>query len=109
MDGIRAEAAQHLWGQPLDSPNFVVAYNVLIQMGIYANVLMENTGYWKPRTSTSMEEALSRLKRGLGLTESEEHDGYLLELLRRRLRWSFGKYVWPQEIRSALVYWKVEE
>jgi 2-polyprenyl-3-methyl-5-hydroxy-6-metoxy-1,4-benzoquinol methylase len=109
MDGLRAEAAQHLWGQPLDSPNFVVAYNVLIQMGIYANVLMENTGYWKPRTSTSMEEALSRLKRGLGLTESNEHDVYLLELLHRRLQWKFEKYVWPHEIRSTLVYWKAGE
>jgi 2-polyprenyl-3-methyl-5-hydroxy-6-metoxy-1,4-benzoquinol methylase len=109
MDGIRAEAAQHLWGQPLDSPNFIVAYNVLIQMGIYANVLMENTGYWKPRTSTSLEEALGRLKRGLGLTESNEHDAYLSELLHRRLQWKSEKYVWPQEIRSALVYWKAEE
>lgn len=106
MNGIRAEAAQHLWGQPLDSPNFVVAYNVLIQMGIYASVLMENTGYWKPRTSASLEEALSRLKRGLGLTDSDEHDAYLVELLNRRLQWKSDKYVWPQEMRSALVYWK---
>jgi hypothetical protein len=86
-----------------------VAYNVLIQMGIYANVLMENTGYWKPRTSTSMETALARLKRGLGLTQSEEHDTYLLELLGRRLQWNGEDYVWPQEIRSALVYWRTRE
>ena len=51
IDSVRAEAALHLWGQPLDSPNFTIAYNVLLQAGIYANVLMENTGLWKPRTS----------------------------------------------------------
>lgn len=105
MDGIRAEAAQHLWGQPLDSPNFVIAYNILLQMGIYANVLMENTGFWKPRTSGSLEEALRRLKRGLGIVGTEA-DAYLLELLRRRLQWRDDTYYWPPEIRSALVYWQ---
>jgi 2-polyprenyl-3-methyl-5-hydroxy-6-metoxy-1,4-benzoquinol methylase len=105
-DGIQAEVAQHLWGQPMDSPNFVIAYNVLIQMGIYANVLMENTGYWKPRTSTTIEDALFRLKRGMGLAESKEHDEYLLQLLKKRLQWNGEKYTWPQEIKSALVYWE---
>lgn len=109
MDGVRAEAAQHIWGQPLDSPNFIIAYNILIQIGIYANVLMENTGFWKPRTSSSLDEALGRLKRGMGITESVQHDRYLLELLRRRLLWKGGRYIWPPEIRSALVYWKVDD
>jgi 2-polyprenyl-3-methyl-5-hydroxy-6-metoxy-1,4-benzoquinol methylase len=107
LDGVRAEAARHLWGQPLDSPNFTIAYNILIQEGIYANVLMENTGLWKPRTSSSLEEALSSMKRFLALGESGEHDDYLMELLRRRLKWKGRKYVWPQEVRSALVYWQV--
>ena len=35
-NGVMAEAAQHIWGQPHDSPNFTVAYNVLLQMGIHA-------------------------------------------------------------------------
>jgi 2-polyprenyl-3-methyl-5-hydroxy-6-metoxy-1,4-benzoquinol methylase len=108
IDGVRAEAARHIWGQPLDSPNFTIAYNILLQMGIYANVQMENTGLWKPRTSSGMEEAFSDLKRFLDLIEPGEHDDYLRDLLRRRLVWKDGKYVWPKEVRSALAYWEVD-
>ena len=108
LDGVRAEAAKHIWGQPLDSPNFTIAYNILLQAGIYANVLMENTGLWKPRISSSLEDALSTMHRFLGLNDSGEHDGYLMKLLRRRLVWKNGKYEWPPEVRSALVYWHVD-
>jgi 2-polyprenyl-3-methyl-5-hydroxy-6-metoxy-1,4-benzoquinol methylase len=108
IDGVRAEAAQHIWGQPLDSPNFTIAYNILLKLGIYANVQMENTGLWKPRTSSGLSEAFNDLKRFLGLGESIEHDDYLRDLLRRRLVWQDGKYVWPKEVRSALVYWHVD-
>ncbi|MDR1727025.1 MAG: class I SAM-dependent methyltransferase [Acidobacteriota bacterium] len=105
IDGVQAEAALRVWGQPLDSPNFTIAYNVLMQMGVYANVLMEDTGFWKPRTSPSLEAARERLKRGLGLFGVDAHDGFLTELLQRRLSWRDGVYVWPREVRSALVYW----
>ena len=107
IDSVRAEAARELWGQPLDSPNFTIAYNVLLQAGIYANVLVENTGLWKPRTSSSIREALMDMRRFLGLDDSGQHDEYLMELLRRRLTWKGGRYVWPPEVRSALVYWDV--
>ena len=105
---MRAEAAQHIWGQPLDSPNFTIAYNILLQNDICANVLMENTGFWKSRTSSSLEEALESVKEYLGLSGSDEHDGYLMEMLQRRLRWDGEKYVWPPDVRSALVYWQVQ-
>ena len=107
LTGVRAEAAQHIWGQPLDSPNFTIAYNILLQNGIYANVLMENTGLWKPRTSSSLEEALESMKRYLGMNRSDKYDKYLTELLQRRLRWDGAKYLWPPDVRSALVYWEV--
>ena len=109
LNGVRAEAAQHIWGQPLDSPNFTIAYNILLQLGIYANVQMENTGLWKPRKSSGLQEALNEMKRFLGLDESGEHDAYLMDLLRRRLTLKDGHYVWPPEVRSALVYWQVNE
>ncbi len=105
IDSVRAEAARHLWGQPLDSPNFTIAYNVLLQAGIYANVLMENTGLWKPRTSASLDDALVEMRRFMALGDSTEHDEYLMKLLKERLTWKNGKYVWPPEVRSALVYW----
>jgi SAM-dependent methyltransferase len=107
IDSVRAEAARHLWKQPLDSPNFIIAYNILLQAGIYANVLMENTGLWKPRISSSLQDALLDMRRFLGLDDSGEHDEYLLGLLKRRLMWKEGKYVWPAEVRSALVYWNI--
>jgi SAM-dependent methyltransferase len=106
LDGVRAEAASHIFGQPLDSPNFIIAYNVLLQAGIYASVLMENTGLWEPRASESMEDALADMKRFLALGDSAEYDEYLMGLLKRRLTWEEGKYVWPREVRSALVYWQ---
>ncbi len=108
FNGVRAEAAQHIWGQPLDSPNFTIAYNILLLNGIFANVLMENTGFWKSRTSSSLEEALGSMKHYMGLNETREHDEYLMDLLRRRLRWEDGKYVWPPDVRSALVYWRID-
>lgn len=106
LTGVRSEAAQHIWGQPLDSPNFTIAYNILLQMEIYAHVQMENTGLWKSRTSSSLDDALQSMKRFLGLTISDEHDEYLKELLRNRLTFKNGLYVWPREVRSALVYWQ---
>ena len=109
LNGVRSEAARHIWGQPLDSPNFTIAYNILLQMEIYAHVQMENTGLWKPRTSSSLDEALQSMKHFLGLDASVEHDQYLKELLQRRLTFRNGRYVWPPEVRSALVYWQPEK
>jgi len=106
-DGILAEAATRVWGQPYDSPNFQVGYNAMLQMGLFPNVLMEDSGLWDSRTSDSLEEALADLKRRLGLQEAEhsEHDAFLADLLRRRLLWQDGRYAWPRGVRSALVYW----
>ena len=106
IDGVRAEAARHVWGHPLDSPNFTIAYNVLLQMGIYANVQLEDTGRWRPRTSASLDEALRDLKRYTDVSETDEHDGFFLDLLRRRLELKDGRWAWPPDVTSALVYWK---
>ncbi len=108
LDGVRSEAAQHIWGQPLDSPNFTIAYNILLQMGIFANVLMEDTGLWKSRTSESLEEAMRTMKRRFGLVDSPEYDDYLMDLLRRRLKRQDDLFVWPREVRTALVYWNTK-
>lgn len=106
--GVMAEAALRVWGQPHDSPNFQIAYNALIQMGIFPNVIMEDTGLWDPWTNESIEEALADVKRKLGLVYENAHDAFLHDLLERRLVCEEGKYVWPRGVRSALVYWDVE-
>ena len=55
----------------------------------------------------SLEEALSDVKRRFGLGDSAEHDICLRDVLSRRLAFRDGRYVWPREVRSALVYWDV--
>jgi hypothetical protein len=105
-----AEAAMRVWGQPHDSPNFQVGYNAMLQMGLFSNVLMEDTGLWEPWTNSSLEEALAEVRRRLGLSDVEhsDHDEFPEDLLRRWLTWRDGQYVWPPGVQSALVYWEVE-
>ncbi len=79
----------------------------MIQTGIFPNVIMEDTGLWEPWTNESIEEALADVKRKLGLIDENAHDGFIRDLLERRLVFKEGNYVWPRGIRSALVYWDV--
>lgn len=105
-DSIMADAARRVWGQPHDSPNFQIAFNALLQMGIFPNVLMES-GLWDPWTSSSMADALSEIKRRLCLTEDSSHDEYFMGLLKEKMTEESGQVVWPRETRSAMVYWDV--
>lgn len=107
-DDLLSIASVHIWGHPYDSPDFQVAYNALLQMGIFANVLMEDSGLWEPWTHPTIEEALTEAKRKLGLPETSKYDEFLKDLLKRNLTLQDGRYVWPRGIRSALVYWHVE-
>lgn len=107
-DGVMAQAARHIWGHDYDSTNFQVAYNVLLEMGIYANVLMEDSGLWEAWTSPSLADALKDVKRRFGLPDQSEHDQWLHDLLKERLTVENGQYVWPRAVRSALVYWDVQ-
>jgi SAM-dependent methyltransferase len=104
--GVMAQAAERVWGQPHDSPNFVVAYNVLLQMGICADVVVDPNP-WQPWASPSLEDALGEVKRRLGLSGGSEHDAYLRDLLARRLVLREGQYVWPVGVHSALAHWDV--
>ncbi len=104
-DGVMAQAAMRIWGHPYDSANFQVCYNALLQMGIFANVLMADTGLWSPWKNASLEEALADVKRRFGLVSASAHDEFLIDLLRRQLTLVDGQYVWPRGVRSALVYW----
>lgn len=108
-DGIMAKASMRVWGQPYDSPNFNVAYNALLQMGLYPNVQMEEAGLWKSWTDDSLEAALVRLKSRMDLPVDgpSDHDLFLYDLLKERLTRLDGQYVWPSGVRSALIYWDV--
>lgn len=105
-DGLITEAFQHVWKQPHDSPNFTIAYNILLQMGICANVLFEEPEKRYFIASSSETEAFAELKRRLDLNNSNQYDDYLRDLLQRRLVQQDGQYLWPGSARSALVYWE---
>lgn len=104
-DGIMAKIAREVWGQPYDSPNFQIGYNILLEMGIFANVLMEDTGTWKPWTHDSIDEAVADVKRKLGLCGDDSHDPYIRNVLRDNLTSNDEKISWPSGVCSALVYW----
>jgi hypothetical protein len=105
--GVMAEASTHLWGHPLDRPNFTVAYNVLLQMGLAPNVLVGQQ-LSSRRTSATLDDALARMKRHFDLADTGEFDAYLVGLLTRRLEQRDGRYLWPPGSRSAIVHWSVE-
>jgi hypothetical protein len=107
-ESVMAKAARHVWGQPYDSPNFQIAYNILLGMDIYPDVIMEADGTWPAWTSDSFEAAMEDVKLRLDLEDTAEHDVFLWELLTKHLtRQPDGSYVWPAGNRSALLYWDV--
>ena len=110
LDGVMAQAATRAWGHPYDSPNFQVAYNALLQMGIFPDVYMEDSGLWRPWTNASLDEAFAEIKRKLHLPDPSEHDAFLRDLLARHLTpQADGSVAWPRQTRSALVTWDVQQ
>lgn len=106
IDGIMSELSRKIYGHPNDSTNFTIAYNALYSMGIYANVLVEQQSISRWR-NVSIEEALERAKRHLYLkAEDTSHDAVIREVLERRLTLTDGEYLWPDGMRSALVWWQ---
>ncbi len=108
MNSLMGELAMRIWGHPYDSANFQLAYNALLQMDIHANVLMEDTGLWKPWKSESLEDAVAKVKDRFGISDTHEHDTFITDMLSGHLIQENGQYVWPRGVRSALVYWDVK-
>jgi len=103
QDGIVGELSHAIYGSYHDSPNAIIAYNALYSMGIYANVLVEEgIRRW---IDTTFEGALARAKRHLRLGSSDIHDGLIRDTLTQRLTRLDGSYVWPDGMRSALLWW----
>lgn len=106
-DGIIGEVSHRLRGTWHDSPNFAVGYNLLLSAGIYASVLMEQKPV-RTWTDASIDDALARAKRHLHI-KGDAHDGYLRDVLAKRLLFVGGAYRWPDAMRSALVYWEPQQ
>ncbi|MBN1975268.1 MAG: class I SAM-dependent methyltransferase [Sedimentisphaerales bacterium] len=104
-NGIMARAANRIWGQPYDSPNFQVAYNAMLQMGMFPNVLMEEKGMWPGWTNKNYEEAIERICSRFSVEKDSDNYLYLKTLLNEHLMEIDGKVQWPSEVRTGLVYW----
>jgi SAM-dependent methyltransferase len=102
-DSIIGELSLGIYGRQYDSPNAIIAYNALYSMGIYANMLVEKDIYpWRDNT---FEEAFARAKRHLRLQSSATHDKLIRDTLSRRLSIENNNYIWPDGMRSALLWW----
>jgi len=107
QNGVMAQAARIVWGHPYDSPNFQIAFQILLELGIYPNVVMENTNLWKQWRNQSLDEALQEMKGRLGLFDDSYFDQQLMNLLTANLINEGDEWIWPPEIRTALVWWDV--
>ena len=103
-DGIMRELSGRIHGQPHDSPNFWVGYQLLYDLGIYANVVIEPlVRCW---SNDNLDDALQRARHHLFLGGNTAHDDEIREVLERRLTFREGQYHWPDGMRSALLWWE---
>ena len=58
--------------------------------------------YW---TDETFDGAMGRAKRHLRLGESTAYDDTIRSVLNQRLTARDGQWVWPDGMRSALVWW----
>jgi SAM-dependent methyltransferase len=102
-DGIIGELSKQINGVFHDSPNAIVAYNALYEMGIYPNMMIEETiCNWK---DNSLEDALARAKFHLGL-DGSGYDSMIKNTLSKSLKSIDSKFIWPDGMRSALIWWR---
>ncbi len=102
-DGVIGRLSGAIHGCLHDSVNAVVAYNALYSLGIYANVMVESDiHHW---TDNSLEEAFVRAKRHLQLDKTSTWDELIRDMLERCLVRSGNGYIWPDGMRSALLWW----
>ncbi len=104
-DGIIGELSERIHGSWHDSPNFIVGYNLLLAAGFHPHVLMEPkpVRFWADRT---LDDAVLRAKRHLHLDlDDDRHDETIREVLARRLSLRGDVYPWPDNMRSALIWW----
>ncbi len=97
-------AAIGLWGNRWGRPDFVVAYNVMLEMGLMPNVWVSE-GTDEDHSVVQLDDALAKAKKLLGLAGTDRHDPYLREFLQHSLEPEDGGLRWPQQARSALIWW----
>jgi len=103
-NGIIGHLCNLIYGYPYDSPNAMIAYNALYSLGIQANVLVEKgIKHWK---NSTLEDAFARAKRHLKAESFDIHDKLIRDTLSQNLKYIDDSYIWPDGMRSALLWWK---
>jgi FkbM family methyltransferase len=103
IDGIMAELSRIVYGRSHDSADAIIAFNALFSLGRLPNLLIEeNIVHWH---NHSQEEAFDRAKRHLNLQAETGYDELIQTVLQHRLKQENGHYIWPDGMRSALIYW----
>jgi 2-polyprenyl-3-methyl-5-hydroxy-6-metoxy-1,4-benzoquinol methylase len=104
VDGILGELSTTIYGRRFDSANAVIAFNALYSLGIYPNVMVEKEIHnW---TNDTIEEAFLRAKRHLSVEAANTYDNLIRKTLEKRLTFSGNRYIWPDGMRSALLWWE---
>jgi SAM-dependent methyltransferase len=104
VDGVIGVLSNAIYGHVYDSANAVIAYNALYSLGIYANLLVE--GEIHPWINDTLEAAFLRVKRHLHLESNNSYDDLIRDTLRNHLTPADNGYIWPDGMRSALLWWK---
>ncbi len=105
IDGVIGILSKTIYGRVYDSVNAIIAYNALYNLGIYANVKVEQEIHsW---VNNTLDEAFMRAKRHLHLASNNNYDKLIRDTLNRRLVPGDNGYIWPDGMRSALIWWNL--
>jgi hypothetical protein len=83
------------------SPDYAVLYNLLLSMGIHANVELFRTS--GRRRYNSVPEAYMQIVRSYPAAETERHK--IIDFLENRLTYSDGHYYQQKNSLWALIWW----
>jgi SAM-dependent methyltransferase len=103
-NGIVGHLSLHIHRSTHDSPNAVIAYNALYEIGIDVNVLVEEDARY--RVDATFEDAMERTRSQLRLEGTTEYDGLIRRTLEERLMRTDDGWRWPDGKRSALLWWR---
>ena len=99
-----SELWPRLYGEEFRAkPDYIYLYNILYEMGIYANVEISKTEF-KERFS-SLNEAIEEWKENLGVSTPEAEE-VIRTYLSANLVEEDGAFYLKNEIKSAMIWWK---
>ncbi len=87
-------------------PDYIYLYNLLYQIGIYANVEISETEH--KREFSTLEEGISYWKELLNVY-TQEAEKHIKSYLEKRIEKEDGKIILKQNYKSAMIWWRKDE